>query len=59
MKYYEMNSTQPYFDTQHLICKKLNAPFYTILMPMTSHAKIFILIVGGPQGVPEPYKKIL
>ena len=32
-------------------------PFYTILIPMTSHAKIFILFVGGPQGVPEPYKK--
>ena len=29
-------------------------PFYSILIPMTSHAKIFILFVGGPQGVPEP-----
>ena len=23
-------------------------PFYSILIPMTSHAKIFILVVGGP-----------
>ena len=29
-------------------------PFYTILIPMTTHAKIFILFVGGPQVVPEP-----
>ena len=29
-------------------------PFYSILIPMTSHAKIFILVVGGPKGVPEP-----
>ena len=28
-------------------------PFYSILIPMTSHAKIFILVVGGPKGVPE------
>ena len=29
-------------------------PFYTFLIPMTSHAKKFILFIGGPQGVPEP-----
>ena len=34
-------------------------PFYSILIPMTSHAKIFILVVGGPKGVPEPKKKFL
>ena len=27
--------------------------FYTILIPMASHANISILFVGGPQGVPE------
>ena len=29
-------------------------PFYLILIPMTSHAKILILFVGGPQAIPEP-----
>ena len=27
-------------------------PFYTILIPMTSHAKIFILFVGHTDGLP-------
>ena len=29
-------------------------PFYPILIPMTLHAKFFILFVGGPKGVPDP-----
>ena len=29
-------------------------PFYSILIPMTLQAKIFILFVGGTQGVPDP-----
>ena len=28
-------------------------PFYTIFIPMTLHAKIFTMFVGGPQGDPE------
>ena len=28
-------------------------PFYSILIPMTLHAKFFILFVGGPQAVPD------
>ena len=28
----------------------LTHPFYTFLIPMTSHAKIFMLFVGGPKN---------
>ena len=34
-------------------------PFYSILIPMTSQAKIFILVVGGPRGVPEHFGRAL
>ena len=33
-------------------------PFYTIFIPMTLHAKIFTMFVGGPQGAQNPKKKI-
>ena len=33
-------------------------PFYTIFIPITPHAKIFIFFVGGPGG-PRTLKKIL
>ena len=31
-------------------------PFYSILIPMTSHAKIFILVVGGPRNKGSDHK---
>ena len=44
------------FEYLPTISSEMNSthPFYTILIPMTSHAKTFILFIGGGA---EPYKK--
>ena len=42
-----------YFPKSHSDIKYMHS-FYSILIPMPSHANIFILFVGGPQGVPDP-----